>query len=58
MSLQVLQEMSTAHLENVKRKINELRTQQQILEEEINKLIQYYEIHSKELQNSFKVPVE
>lgn len=58
MSLQVLQEMSAAHLENVKRKINELRTQQQILEEEINKLIQYHEIHSKELQNSFKVPVE
>ena len=58
MSLQVLQEMSAAHLENVKRKINELRTQQQILEEEINKLIQYHEIHSKELQNSFQVSVQ
>jgi hypothetical protein len=50
--------MSAAHLENVKRKINELRTQQQILEEEINKLIQYHEVHSKELQNSFQVSVQ
>jgi hypothetical protein len=58
MSLQVLQEMSAAHLENVKRKINELRGQQQVVEEEINKLIQYYEVHSKVLEDSFKVPVE
>ena len=58
MTIQVLQEMAAAHLENVKRKINELRAQQQILEEEINKLIQYHEIHSKELQNSFQVSVE
>ena len=50
--------MAAAHLENVKRKINELRTQQQILEEEVDKLVQYYEAHSKELQRSFQVPVE
>ena len=58
MNIQILQEMAAAHLENVKREINELRTQQQILEEEVNKLVQYYESHSKELQNSFQVPVE
>jgi hypothetical protein len=58
MTIQILQEMAAAHLENVKRKINELRTQQQILEEEVDKLVQYYEAHSKELQRSFQVPVE
>lgn len=58
MSIQVLQDMAAAHLENVKRKIAELRTQQQILEEEVGKLIQYYDVHSKELENSFKVSQE
>jgi hypothetical protein len=58
MNIQVLQEMAAAHLENVKRKINELRAQQQIIEEEVNKLIEYYESHSKELQNSFQIPLE
>jgi flagellar biosynthesis chaperone FliJ len=58
MSLQVLQEMSAAHLENVKREITKLRNQQEVVEEEINKLIQYYEVHSKLLEDSFKVPVE
>lgn len=49
MSTQALRDMAAAHLENVKRKIAELNTQKQFLEDEINKLIQYYETNVKEL---------
>lgn len=59
MSIQALKEMSAAHLANVKRKIEELNTQKQILEEEINKLIQYYDKNLQELNETLeKVNVE
>lgn len=59
MSLQALKEMSAAHLANVRRKIEELTGQKQILEDEINKLVQYYDKNLKELNDTLeKVDVE
>lgn len=49
--IKVLENMSAAHLENVKQKIAELRNQQQVLEVEIQKLIQYVDANLKVLNN-------
>jgi prefoldin subunit 5 len=48
---EALKDMAAAHLENVKRKIAEINTQKQILDEEIAKLVQYYETNLKELND-------
>lgn len=49
--IKVLENMSAAHLENVKQKIGELRNQQQVLEVEIQKLVQYVDANLKVLNN-------
>jgi flagellar biosynthesis chaperone FliJ len=46
-----LKDMAAAHLENVKRKIAEINAQKQVIEEEIAKLVQYYETNLKELND-------
>lgn len=49
--IKVLENMSAAHLENVKQKIAELRNQQQVLEVEIQKLVQYVDANLKVLNS-------
>lgn len=43
MSVKELKEMATMHLQNVAQTINELKVQKQNIENEINKLVKYYE---------------
>lgn len=43
MSVEQLKEMATIHLQNVAQTINELKTQRQNIDNEINKLIKYYQ---------------
>lgn len=51
MSVKELRDMAVAHLENVKQRIGELHSQKQFIENEIQKLVEYYETHVKLLDN-------